>query len=582
MTKNENMEKLLTMYSQSRISNIGTRGYDSDTHVTLMLDEKLVPKIEMGDFSFLCITGNAGDGKTTLLQRFEESCKEKGAVFEKTGSNGTRFVYLGKTFSTVYDGSQDEGSIDSNEILKDFLREFEGDYPPNLKGKIVKLIAINEGRLLHFLSKNRTLYGWLYKEITMQLDEGKSSSQDVLVINLNLRSIVDGDILNYKERSSSIFDKQLDNILSESNWKSCESCDIANKCPVKFNIESFRSNNIIRQRFKFLFQITFFRKKLHMTIRDLRSVLSYVLLGVRNCAEIRKDIGDHKKNLKFIYYNSSFEKNEKDRLVKIRADLDVANMSNPRLDNQLNFNSPSEQTFYINVENRSNLDIDILSDIYRRRPESIFDTDHVKEENARTYHECMRRKYFFENNVFSVQNDANLSESMIPTLNVREFANFLLGNIENKIILDSIIIGLNRGEGIRDTRFVNNAFCVRTTKKQNNTKAYHVFPIEDFEVRIKARENDTSYIEFIAGSIELIYIPKNVVLEINLELYEAIMRMKKGYTPSTAELKGFFQNVQIFKKRILGSGRGSSMIIEEEGKIIKISTDKNGNIRLEE
>ena len=65
---------LLTLYSQSQLSNAGTRGLDAVgelTYVTTLLDEKLRPALLAGDFQLVIISGNAGDGKTAFIQKFE-------------------------------------------------------------------------------------------------------------------------------------------------------------------------------------------------------------------------------------------------------------------------------------------------------------------------------------------------------------------------------------------------------------------------------------------------------------------------------------------------------------------------------
>ena len=56
---------LLTVYSQSQVSNAGTRGLDEvgkATYVPTYLDEKLKPALLKGEFRLVIISGNAGDG----------------------------------------------------------------------------------------------------------------------------------------------------------------------------------------------------------------------------------------------------------------------------------------------------------------------------------------------------------------------------------------------------------------------------------------------------------------------------------------------------------------------------------------
>ena len=63
--------RLLTLYSQARRSNAGTRGLDEIgrlTYVRTRLDDQLAPAIADGSFRLVIVTGNAGDGKTVIVE----------------------------------------------------------------------------------------------------------------------------------------------------------------------------------------------------------------------------------------------------------------------------------------------------------------------------------------------------------------------------------------------------------------------------------------------------------------------------------------------------------------------------------
>ena len=88
---------LLTFYSQSQVSNAGTRGLDEigkATYVQTYLDEKLKPALFRGEFRLVIISGNAGDGKTAFIQQFEAAASRKGAQMQR-GANGAVFQLKG-------------------------------------------------------------------------------------------------------------------------------------------------------------------------------------------------------------------------------------------------------------------------------------------------------------------------------------------------------------------------------------------------------------------------------------------------------------------------------------------------------
>src|SRR4029078_10189013 len=77
---------LLTVYSQSKHSNAGTRGLDvisEQTYVETALDRDLLPSVLSGEFSLVIISGNAGDGKTAFLQKLERAAKDEQGIMQQ-------------------------------------------------------------------------------------------------------------------------------------------------------------------------------------------------------------------------------------------------------------------------------------------------------------------------------------------------------------------------------------------------------------------------------------------------------------------------------------------------------------------
>lgn len=121
---------LLTLYSQSQITNAGTRGLDAMgrlVYVPTALDRALQPSTLDGSFRLVLISGNAGDGKTAFIQQVEDEARKQGATVAPYGTgNGTQFDLKGRKFVTNYDGSQDEGEKINDEVLDQFFAPFAG------------------------------------------------------------------------------------------------------------------------------------------------------------------------------------------------------------------------------------------------------------------------------------------------------------------------------------------------------------------------------------------------------------------------------------------------------------------------
>jgi hypothetical protein len=117
-----------------------------------------------------------------------------------------------------------------------------------------KIIAINEGKLRDFIL-GKTEYKWLGKQVYHYLNsDGFVPHESLIFVNLNSRSVVDTD-----DSVSSILDKLLDRLLDaadkEGFWKPCsaENCAFADRCYVKYNVDSLRDSKkgpIIRATFE--------------------------------------------------------------------------------------------------------------------------------------------------------------------------------------------------------------------------------------------------------------------------------------------------------------------------------------------
>ena len=117
---------LQSLYSQSVVSNAGTRGEDAyGTYVPTALDEHLIPDVLDGSYRLVIITGNAGDGKTAFLERLTKAAEDRGGLRGAPRANGTDLRLAdGRWLRTNNDGSQDEGDRRNDDVLSEFFGPF--------------------------------------------------------------------------------------------------------------------------------------------------------------------------------------------------------------------------------------------------------------------------------------------------------------------------------------------------------------------------------------------------------------------------------------------------------------------------
>ena len=141
---------LLQSYPGSRWGNRETRGLDTPfaakTYVDTGLEDALFKSIRDRGSQLVILCGNAGDGKTALLQRLAERLG-----FGKHQSTERVLQHRLKDGLTVrmnLDGSAASKGRSSDELLNEFLAPFQRGAPAE---NIAHLLAINDGRLLEWI-----------------------------------------------------------------------------------------------------------------------------------------------------------------------------------------------------------------------------------------------------------------------------------------------------------------------------------------------------------------------------------------------------------------------------------------------
>lgn len=582
MTNNPNVDNFLTIYSQSDRSTGGTRGYDSETYVETKLDRNLIPRILNRETKLVILTGNAGDGKTAFIQHVEKLAEDQGAKVSKRTDNGSTFKLNGVQYQTLYDGSQDFEGTANDAVLAAFFHEMEGEKPPG--GDFTKVIAINEGKLRDFIL-NKPQYRWLGKHVHHYLNYVNYKPHGSLVfVNLNLRSVVDNE-----DEVFSIFDLLLNKFLDPFFWETCaaDRCEDSENCPIRSNVGSFsdpKRGPAIRRRLKHLLLAVHFRKTRHITMRDLRSILSLVLFGKSPCKKIHEGIAAGAQLIAGFYYNAAFSGEEKDRIVQLLSDLDVACVCNPKLDNFIHFHAPDSpeiMDLFIPGENSYQADLPHLNTLYQNRPEGTQDNDPARRDNARLYHAAMRRKLFFEGD------EAKMKAAGLPTwkdlLPYRQFERFL-EVIQAKAdagssLRDELTLAISKSERIYNDTVGREHLCLRSAAvKRNQTKSFYGFPASDFEVVVKDAGAQADFLEHLPNCLYYRHTDKSAELEIPLDLFEILCRIHDGYLPTANEIRTFFLNLEMFKRRITTKRSDRIFLTEDDTNLFEIKSDPTARL----
>lgn len=581
---NPYVTRLLTLYSQARKNNRGTRGLDEIarfTYVNTRLDQNLAPAIADGRFRLVIVTGNAGDGKTAFLQQVEAYFGTLGVVpTSLPTNNGTKWEHAGLQFQTNYDGSQDEGNVQNDEVLASFLSPFSGSSLSEFRAGQVRLLAINEGRLLDFLEhgSHRADFTALRRFVLRALETG-DTSDGMLLVNLNLRAVAAGD-------KDSLLERQLKAILKPEIWAPCEQCSLKSHCPIKHNADSLGdpiSGPAVRARARRLFEVVHLRRRAHVTIRDLRSSLSWLLVRDHSCDDIAALLASQKpsasEHLVSLYYPEAFaavdaspvEKVE-DRLVAMLRQADVGLVNDPVLDRRLDHDADGAVP-WMSFDSRSKYAWDVLSARRRNTPRTQ-ETTSLDEllRVRRTLIERLRRWSYYER-----RDDA--WQDMIPYASWRLLSDVIYSpnkaerQIASAKLRDRVIEAISLSEGLRSTQVRRGFLALRVSRVKNpSIRSYRLFPASAFRIELAEAKALGEFLEFAADSIDLVADESigRARLRISLDLLEMLELIRSGYRPSPADLQGLFVNLMIFRNALLNLPFDRVMVTPDDENLYEV------------
>jgi serine/threonine protein kinase len=567
----------LALSSQARRTNRRTRGLDDlavITYVETRLDSDLAQSVLAGTHHLVIVTGNAGDGKTAFIQQVERAAKRAGAVTVSHNSNGSILRYAGQEVHTLYDGSQDESDRTSDAVLCEFLAPFR-DGADEAAG--IRLAAINEGRLRDFLLTHRVEFRDLAYSLLSGLDDPNHHqwNKDVVLVNLNLRSVTAG-------KDQSIFSRQLRQIVDGQFWEFCEVCVHKARCPIKHNVDTFRDPSCgpeITERLRTLVDLISLRRRRHLTIRDIRSLISYVLFRDRTCEEIGAALtSDDAGSLVDLAYFQALgglgtpPGSITERGASLLSEVDVALVSNPIEDRALaRGQGPRLMQFTLRSGDYPSQLIDTL----REQAGAGYEGDPGQ---ARRAHRAARRHLFFER-----ADDGWWS--MLPYNRLSVFHEALAKTDQDHGLLlrlrEESIEAISRYEGIVSTASATQALWIAAgAATTTGLRSFRRFPSADFTLR--AVSVGAQFIEAEPDRLQFVHAPSNTILELTLDMVEVLERLREGYMPTAEEGRGFLINLELFKQRLLALESSELVIVGEDRQMRIAVGTAAGSVELRE
>ena len=351
---------VLQSYPGSRWGNQETRGLDSyfatETYVETALEHTLIQDIQERRVRLVVLCGNAGDGKTALLQHLAEQLGLKRPHSSQRVLE--RELPDGPLVRMNLDGSASWKGRSSDEILNDFLRPFMDGQPEE---DIFHLLAINDGRLLEWIETAEREFGSkpLFDALRQMLDRkvrvrsSRPGHDYIRFINMNERSLVGGIDATANDGQGNIDTTFLHGLIDQlyggdqaaSTWTPCLTCTAQERCEVYKAARIFGPESMpekadpevrrrARERLFETLQAVHVRGETHITIRELRAALVYILFGVNYCDDYHN--GDQAIFLP--YWDRAFLADSPARQGEVLSELirfDPGLEAHPRIDRHL-------------------------------------------------------------------------------------------------------------------------------------------------------------------------------------------------------------------------------------------------------
>lgn len=599
------VDEVLKLYNKGEC-NAENRGLDSrfsrDLYVKTELDNELLPRILNHEFALVVLAGNPGDGKTAFLQQLlialgvKQDSLPLNHWIKKDESDWT--------FECVLDGSAadtDRGLPTAFEVLDklfDPIRNARRSTALASDMRRTQLLAINDGKLLEYLSEREAENNWLVQDLLKLLgEEDGQAHPQIILVDLNRRSLV-GGIAGKPDTFDAILSSLLEGGAESDRehkdpWNACSDCRAAASCHIRFNVDTLRSISLgplVRDKLRKLLMLVHSRGRLHITIRELRSFLAYLIFGNQHCEEIHAELehtsgSESEESVDIdhgtfgilqhqrIYFNRIFDTGAVGgKLFTDLANFDPAIIDNPSFDRRAVAHSKSaDQLEGLFLESTR------LPHVAMTWRNSEFESDNLKRLLS-----GIRRRALFEGR--HSDSPGGKWSSMIAYRSADSWIDFLndfkSGTRQLPKDLSQILArAISRTDNIPE-KLVENYVAIQTAaNSRTDLVVVRLFDPNDFSLRWDVSGNQATVFSEIPSAMVLEYVDGDPALKISVDLFEILMRFGQGYRLGAEELEGVAGHLQLFKNRLLAMPANEVCLVHPTLGVYKAIQQLNDGVR---
>ncbi|MCX6020545.1 MAG: hypothetical protein NTZ05_02220 [Chloroflexi bacterium] len=471
--------------------------------------------------------------------------------------------------------------MSADEQLLDRLLGLEGDAPP--RDDVTVLVAINDGRLVDVLDRQRGTFGWLAREAERSRTPGAVLEPGgVWVIDLKRRSYVR---LRPDADTPSVMRRVLARLTAAKEWEDCGGCVAQDACPILRNARRLgdAGDGAPAERLERLLLLAHLRGQRHTTMRDLRSALAYLITADLGCREVhvlrrRGDIP-----VEAHYWEGAFTTpaggDRSDILLGELQLVDPARFAQPHLERYLYFNQYPED---------APLRAALFGDGWDfPAPPLPGDSDAAPAPEGatpRSWLARMKRRLFFEARPVAELPPGVLKRDwpgLLPYRYADVFIAALSGAGELSDVLPIVARGIGRSDGLAGRILEGNLSLKVAHSDKERLTVCKQFPLSEFMLEVE-RPPAGDVIEATPQSLTLRH-QSGVRLDIPLDLFELLCRMADGLEAGSPEFVPLLEDLAPFKNAVhrtnaidlilIESGRRYHKLTQRDGKVVRLDVE---------
>lgn len=506
---NSTVNRLRKFHIQSKDGASNSIGKD-DIYVDTLLDRVLIPDVLSGEARLVFLTGNAGDGKTSFLQTLQASLVSNKAELVENDRYGWSYKYGSRTIIAVNDASESKLGESRDERTRRVLDRY-------LNFQETVLLAINDGRMQEFFDEHMLDYPEISSAVQDYFERNISETGDIKIVDLKSRSLVSGDGL-------SILDSVIDAVTAEPLWKACHDCAVVRQCPIFSNANML--SGTARPSVKEIFEITHLRRKKRITLRQMRSTISWLITGDLSCQDVH-ELPEKKGQIRkeWALPELAFSRKTNDLLIQEWRELDPAKLNSSRMSKFL--------------ESQDSLDFG-------------FSTQEI-------YARSMRAAYFKQSFGDGVEFEEAISEDTKSYKFFQEFSNYMQepSTSDKGLLLRGI------------SRLISSIFYLESDLVISKRSAGKWIPLRKFPAdgfKLEAVFQQSGYLETQNEGLILTHIESTKKLFINLDVFEVILRAAEGQLMADPASDAIRHEVQRFTNNLIGQPIEQIYVVEPSGR----------------